>query len=171
MQTTDKGYAMPLHARDYEDLLLTPAGRRFYAVSMLELVSTERPAMLIPLITSLLVGRSVDGVCELWGIEPDELAEVALRTAKHLSRLERRQAGWRHPDQALDKANCQALASFAEARQARVSGTARSRRLGIVLRKCRRAADAEQSRRKLEAFIREPSQPIDLAAFMGWPDA
>ncbi len=160
---------------DNRGIFLNRQGRGFFVAGLLELVASDRPDLLGPLIEALEhgpAGRGVAEVAEFWGIRPedraDDLGPVAVRTAKHLSRLEKRRTGWRHPAQVLDAPNVPALASFADARRGRVVGIARARRLDILRRKVERVAKLEHQRRQLDAFLRAPSKPVDLAAFMGW---
>ncbi len=146
-------------------------------MGLLELVASERPDLLSPLIEALEHSpgsRALVEVAEVWGIQPENRANdvgtVAARASKHLDRLERRRTGWRHPGQVVDSPNVSALASFANTRRGRVVGIARAKRLDIILRKVERAAEIEHQRRQLDAFLQEPSKPVDLAAFMGWRD-
>ena len=162
---------------DNRGIFLNRQGRSFFVAALLELVASDRPDILGPLIEALEHGPASCGlaeVAEVWGIRPEDraadLGTVAVRAAKHLDRLERRRAGWRHPGQVVDAPNCQALASFANARRVRVVGIARAGRLDILLRKVERVAEVERQRRELNAFLRAPSKPVDLAAFMGWDD-
>ncbi len=162
---------------DIRGILLERQGRHFFVAGLLELVASERPDLLEPLIEALghgPAGRGLAEVAEVWGVRPedrdDDLGPVAVKASKHLDRLERRRTGWRHPAQVVDGPNVQALASLAGARRTRVDGIASARRLGIVRRKVERVAEVERQRRQLEAFLRAPSQPVDVAAFMGWDD-
>lgn len=155
---------------DAEGMLLSGGGRYFYAVGMLELVSSEQPSLLAPLIDSLITCNLTGEVCGQWNTSPKDLLTVARKAAHHLDRLERRRTGWRHPGQVVGDPNCNALASFANARRGRVVGVARARRLHVVFRKCQRHADIETERVRLEAFLRAPSTPVDVNAFMGWTD-
>ncbi len=148
----------------------------FHVAGLLELVATERPELLGPLVKALEYSPARPGlvqVAEVWGVQPEDLAAdlgaVAARASRHLDRLERRRPGtWRHPAQVVDAPNVEALATVADARHGRAEGMARARRLDILRRKLRRAAEVERQRRELDAFLREPSKPVDLAAFMGW---
>ncbi len=157
-------------------ILLNREGRSFFVAGLLELVASERPDLLGPLVEVLELGpagRGLAEVSEVWGIRSEDLAAdlgpVAVRAAKHLDRLERRRPGtWRHPDQVVDAPNIEALATLADARHGRTEGIARARRLDILRQKLERVARAEQARHELDAFLREPSKPVDLAAFMGW---
>ncbi len=156
--------------------LLNRPGRGFFVAGLLEMVASERPDLLGPLVEVLEhgpAGRGVAEVAEAWGIRPEdraaEFGAVAARASRHLDRLERRRPGtWRHPDQVVDGPNVQALASLAVARRGRVDGIARAKRLDILRRKLERVAEVERARRELGAFLRAPSKPVDLAAFMGW---
>ncbi len=149
-----------------------------YIAGLLELVATERPDLLAPLVETLQNSpgrRGLAKVAEVWGIRPEDraadLGAVAVRASRHLDRLERRRPGtWRHPDQVVDAPNVEALATVADARRERADGIARARRLDILRRKLRRVAAVERQRRELDAFLRAPSRPVDLAAFMGWDD-
>ncbi len=159
------------------DVLLNRQGRGFFVAGLLELVASERPDLLGPLIEALEHGPAAHGlteVAEVWGIRPedraDDLGPVAVRASKHLDRLERRRTGWRHPGELVGSPNVAALASLADARRRRVDGIARARRLDIVRRKVERVAEIERQRRQLAAFLKAPSKPVDLAAFMGWDD-
>ncbi len=159
-------------------LFLNDQGRSFFVARLLELVASERPNLLGPLIETLKhgpAGRGPAEVGEIWGIRPEDraadLGAVAVRASRHLDRLERRRPGtWRHPDQVVDAPNVEALATVADARRERADGIARARRLDILRRKLRRVAAVERQRRELDAFLRAPSRPVDLAAFMGWDD-
>ncbi len=145
---------------------------------LLEAIASERPDLLAEVVEVLEHSPARHGLAEVadvWGIQSGDRAElgaVALKASAHLDRLERRRPGtWRHPGQVVDAPNVQALASFADARRQRVAGLARTNRLGVVFRKVDRAAEVERQRRKLDAFMEQPSKPVDLAAFMGWRDA
>ncbi len=151
-------------------------GRRIFVAGLLEMVASERLDFLGPFIEVLEhspAGRGLLEVAEVWGIPPEGratgLGVVAARAAKHLSRLERRRTGWRHPKEIVDAPNVNALVDFADARSSRIDGVARARRLEVLGRKLKRAADVERQRQQLDAFLREkPAQPVNLAAFMGW---
>ena len=146
-------------------------------VGLLELLASERPDLLGPVFEALKYSPASPGlaqVAELWSIRPEDraadLEAVAVRASSHLDRLERRRPGtWRHPGQVVDGPNIAALVSLASARHGRVEGMARGKRLNVIRRKLKRAAAVERQRRQLDAFLREkPSQPVDVAAFMGW---
>ncbi len=146
----------------------------FFVAGLLELVASERPELLGRLVEALEYSPERPGlvqIADLWGLRPEDLTAdlgaLAARASKHLDRLERRRSGWRDPRQLLADPNVPALASLANARRRRMAGT-RARRLDIVRRKVERVAKHEQLRRRLDAFLREPSAPVDLAAFMGW---
>ncbi len=144
---------------------------------LLEVVASERPDLLGPLIEALEhspAGRGLAQVAEVWDVRPEDhsedLSKLAVCASKHLDRLEKYRTGWRHPNQMVDEPNVQALVSFALERRRRVPGIARARRLDVLRRKLKRTAETERQRQELDAFLREPSAPIDLAAFMGWRD-
>ncbi len=158
-------------------IFLAREGRRTFVLGLLELVASEHPDLLGPLLEALEhspASRGLAEVAEVWGMRPedrdDDLGAVAVRASKHLDRLERRRTGWRHPGQVVDAPNVYALLDFANARRGRVDGIARARRLDILMRKIKRVVEIERQRRQLDAFLREPSAPLDLAAFMGWRD-
>ncbi len=159
-------------------MLMNRPGRGFFVASLLELVASERPDLLGPLVEVLErgpAGRGVAEVAEAWGVRPEDraadLGPVVVRASRHLDRLEMRRPGtWRHPAQVVDGPNVQALATLADARHGRSEGIARAKRLNIIRRKLGRAAEVERARRELAAFLQAPSKPVDLAAFMGWGD-
>ncbi len=148
----------------------------FHVVGLLELVATKRPELLGPLVEALEYSPARPGlvqIAEVWGVRPEDLAAdlgaVAAQASKHLDRLERRRPGtWRHPGQVVDAPNVEALATVADARHERAEGIARAKRLNIIRRKLERVAEVERQRQELDAFLRAPSKPVDLAAFMGW---
>ncbi len=150
----------------------------FHVAGLLELVATERPELLAPLVEALEYSPARPGlvqVAKVWGVRPEDLAAdlgaVAAKASKHLDRLEHRRPGtWRHPAQVVDSPNVEALATVADARHGRAEGIARAKRLNILRRKLGRAAEVERARRELGAFLQAPSKPVDLAAFMGWGD-
>ncbi len=160
----------------FDDRFIVEArpGGVFFVGHLLELVASERPGILAPLLAVLEHGPASRDLAELaavWGLDRDaDLAAVAVKAAHQLNHLERRRAGWTHPAQVVDAPNCQALAHFAGARSGRVVGSARARRLDIVRRKAERVAEHERQRRELDDFLGEPSAPFDLAKFMGWPE-
>jgi len=144
---------------------------------VLELVASERPDLIGPLVKALErspTGHGIAELAKLWGIAPEdctaELAETALITTKHLDRLERKRGvGWRHPRQLVDAPNVPALHSFALCRRGRVTGP-RSRRLEVIGLKLERAADSDRRRQMVETFLREPAPPVDgrwLRDFLG----
>ncbi len=163
---------------DNRGIFLNRQGRGFFVAGLLELVASERPDLLGPLIEALEHGPAGHGlaeVAEVWGIRPedraDDLGPVAVRASRHLDRLERRRPGtWRHPNQVVDAPNVEALATVADARHGRADGIARGRRLDILRRKLQRVAAVERQRRELDAFLRAPSAPVNLSTFMGWDD-
>ncbi len=132
--------------------------------SLLEIVASERPELLVPLCETLRSGPAFQIVLDLardWHVEPAELAAVASRAARQLGRLEMRRGQWRHPSLVVDSPNVRALSHFAYARRGRVSGRVRSRRLNVLAIKLRRIAETEHHRRQLDSFLREPAKPVD----------
>lgn len=142
---------------------------------LLEIVASERPALLGPLVETLRDGptfQEVLGLARSWYVEPADLALVAARATRQLGRLEKRQRHWRHPSQIVGSPNVPALWSFALARRDRVPGVARARRLNMLANRLRRIAEIEDYRRQLETFLREPVKPMDrawLENFLGCP--
>ncbi len=146
--------------------------------SLLELVAKKQPDLLGPLVSALEfspAGRSVGELANRWGVGPSDrvgdLVVLALRTAGHLDRLERKRRHiWRHPREVLDAPNVAALHSFAYGRRLRVSEITRSRRLEIIGRKLARAYEGDRQRRQVERFLSEPSAAVDpewLRDFLG----
>ncbi len=141
----------------------------FLIAGLLELVASERPELLAPLVEALEHSPARPGlaeVAEVWGVRSEdraaELGAVAMRAARHLDRLERRRPGtWRHPRQVVDSPKVQALVILADERHGRVEGIARTKRLNVLRRKLRRVAEVERQRRELDAFLREPAPPVD----------
>ncbi len=146
---------------------------------LLELVASERPDLLGPVVNTLEYSRAAAGVGDLverWGIGPEdraaELVAVAAKTSGHLDGLERTRRSWRRPDQVIDAPNVPALLSFTHGRRARVQEFRRSRRLEIIARKLDRAAESDRRRRSLDRFLAEPRRPVDpewLRAFLERP--
>ncbi len=136
---------------------------------LLELVASERPDLLRPMVKALEYSRAATSVAELverWGIGPEdraaELAEIAAKTSGHLDQLQRRRSfGWRHPGEVVDSPpNVAALLAFAYSRRVRVLDLRRRRRLEIMARKLERAAESDRRRRSLERFLNEPARPV-----------
>ncbi len=146
---------------------------------VLEIIASERPDLLGSLVAGLEfrpAGRGIAALAKSWGVRSEtpatglsELAEVALKTVRDLTRLEKRRVGWRHPRQVVDKPNIPALHSFALRRSDRVT-LARGRRLQMLANKLERAHEGERQRRMVEAFLHEPAPPVDpdwLRDFLG----
>ncbi len=144
---------------------------------LFELVASERPDLLGPLVDALEYSRAAGGVADLvktWGIGPEdragELTLIAAKTSAHLDRLERLRRVWRHPRQVIENPNVPALFAFALQRAARSPGLRKSRRLQIIGRRLERAAESERRRRLVESFLAEPPAPVDrewLRSFLG----
>ncbi len=136
---------------------------------LLELVAKKRPDLLDPLVSALEyspAGRGLGELAKRWGVGPDdraaELVELALKTAGHLDRLERkRRHAWRHPREVVDAPNLAALHSFACGRRDRAPEINRSRRLEIIGRKLERACEGDRRRRQVERFLSEPAPALD----------
>jgi hypothetical protein len=143
-------------------------------VRVLEVIASEQPDLIGPLVEALEFSparRGLAALAEAWEEQIADLGDLAIRTARHLDRLEKRSGAWRHPDQVVEAPHVPALASFVVARCDRVTPEPRSRRLNVLAIKLQRIATLEQERRKLEAFLREPMKPVDpewLRDFMGW---
>ncbi len=141
---------------------------------VLEIVATERPDLLRPLIKALEYSRAVADVAELgdvWGLGPPgpeeedrsgKLFEIAAKTSAGLDQLERKRAfGWDHPRELIDGANVAALQGFAHERRVRVRNTRREARLSLIARKLDQVAEADRRRRAVERFLGEPIKPVD----------
>ncbi len=149
--------------------------------ALLELVAKKQPDLLGPVVSALEfspAGRGVGELAKRWGVGGDdrvaELVEVALKTAEHLDRLERKHRhGWRHPREVVYRPNVPALQSFAYGRRNRVREIRRARRLEILGRKLERAYEGERRRRQVERFLSEPVPAVDpewLRDFLGERD-
>ncbi len=113
---------------------------------LLELVASERPDLLRPLVKALEYSPAGGGVAELakqWNVPPSgkhagKLVVIAATTAQHLDRLERKRRNvWRHPREVVDSPNVLALHSFAHGRRDR----ARFAALRVLDTACGRRAE------------------------------
>ncbi len=149
-------------------------------VGLLELVASERPDLLRPMVKALEYSRAAASVAELverWGIGPDnraaDLAELAAKTSAGLDSLERTRRAWRHPHQVVEGSSVSALRGFTCGRHGRVQDLRRRQRLEIIGRKLARAAESDRRRRAVERFLTEPARPVDpewLRDFLGSRD-
>ncbi len=137
---------------------------------LLELVASEQPSLLRPLVNTLEYSRAAAGVAdlvELWGIGPEnraaDLAELAVKTSAHLDQLQRRRGfGWRHPREVIPDSNVAALLAFTYGRRGRIQDLRRRQRLKLIGRKLERAAEKDRQRLELDRFMSEPPRrPID----------
>ncbi len=142
---------------------------------LLELLASERPDLLAPVVQALTSSPAVAGVTDLvrrWNVgytTADELAALAAKTAEDLDLLERSRHGWRHPRDVVEDPNLAALHSFVHGRRERLAIKSH-RRLEIIGRKLERAAESDRRREAFERFLAEPVRPVDprwLAEFLG----
>ncbi len=93
---------------------------------LFELVASERPGLLAPLVAALAESPAADTVLELarsWDLEPDTLVAALRQAAGNLDRLERRRGRWR--SEPVTVPNVRAVCCLAAARAARVSTSRR----------------------------------------------
>ncbi len=118
-------------------ILRSRQGLGAFVTGLLEIVASERPDLLGPLIEALEhspAGRRLAQIAEMWGVRPEDrtedLGHLAVRASKHHDRLEKYRTGWRHPNQMVDEPNVRALLSFVFERRKRVPGIGQGQAAG-----------------------------------------
>ena len=124
---------------------------------MLELVASQRPDLLPVYLDMAANSPARFAVLELASDlkvrEIQDLYPVVLKIIADLDRLEKRRAGWRHPNQIVTDPNVGGLLYFCRARIQNVPGIARRRRLEVMARKLERVFEQERTRAWIDDFI------------------
>ncbi len=133
---------------------------------LLELVAAERPDTL-PAVVELLASSPARGAfAELmtaWRAEiPDEVVAIVSKASVDLDRLERwRTVPWNYLKERLLAPNLAALSDVANQRARRTLVIRKKRRREIIARRLERLAQVDRTRRELDAWLAEPSVPVD----------
>ncbi len=125
----------------------------------LELTATERPELLDFQLEAFLNSPMRFAVLELanaFGVPREKLALTAYKACLDLDKLEKRRGVWRNPAQVLESPNVAALYQLCSARQGRVPGITRRRRLEAICQKLELAWELARDRAWIEAFIGPP---------------
>lgn len=133
---------------------------------LLELVAAERPDTL-PAVVELLANSPARGAfAELmtaWHAETrDEVVAIVSQATVDLDRVERwRTVPWDHLKERLHAPNMAALSDVAGQRARRTPVIRKKRRREIIARRLERLAHLDRTRQELDAWLAEPSIPVD----------
>ena len=137
---------------------------RHAVLAILELVASEQGPWLHCLLDALSYSPLRYVIVDLstrWQVQDvAELTRLVRKTAHDLDRLEKRPIRWRHPREIVAEPHLGALNSLVQKRSERADTDAEKRRLEIIGRKIERLYSLERQRRRLDAFLREPSRPV-----------
>ncbi len=134
-------------------------------ITALELVASEYSELVVWMIDILAnspARHSVLGLVRKWGAsEPEGLAPIAIHGVGNLDRLERKRH-WREVEDVVSHPHLAALCDLSCCRAKRVDGIARRRRLDAAHRKIKRILARKQTRKRLDAFLREPAATLEI---------
>ena len=128
-------------------------------VDLLELTATERPELLefhVETLLNSVMGFAVHQLAADFGVPLEKVGLTLYQASQDVDRLVKRRGVWRNPAQVLESPNVSALLYLCRARAHRLHGTARQRRLDVILRKLERADELARSRAWIEDFIGPP---------------